>query len=143
MPETPTPVVVEQTFDAAVEDVWNAIVDPRRMRRWFFEQIEDFEPVVGFETQFDVPVEDRTYPHHWRVTDVVPHERITYDWHYPGHEGESKVTWNLERTPDGTKLTLVHTGIETFPDDDPVFTRQACEGGWRYFVQENLKAYLR
>jgi uncharacterized protein YndB with AHSA1/START domain len=46
------------------------------MRRWFFESTSHFEPEVGFETQFDVQVEEQSYAHQWKVTEVVPERRI-------------------------------------------------------------------
>ena len=45
------------------------------MRRWFFEPMTEFEPKVGFETQFDVQCEGQNYPHQWKVTEIVPERR--------------------------------------------------------------------
>jgi len=50
--------------------------------------------------------------------------------------------WELSETPSGTKLTLTHEGHETFPQDDPIFSREGCQGGWDYFLRESLKAFL-
>jgi uncharacterized protein YndB with AHSA1/START domain len=136
------PIVVEETFKAPIDDVWKAIVDADQMRQWYFETIADFEPEKGFETRFNVRAEGRDYLHLWKVTDVVPGKRITYDWRYGGYPGDSSLTWELSETPDGTKLTLTHDGIETFPNDDPLFSREACEEGWSYFIQKSLKAFL-
>lgn len=63
MKETEEPVIVEQTFDASVETVWNAITVLDQMRQWYFENIPSFRPEVGFETQFDVQNEDRHFLH--------------------------------------------------------------------------------
>ena len=52
------PIVVEQAFHAPVEVVWNAITDKIQMRQWFFETINDFDPVPGSETQFNVRVQE-------------------------------------------------------------------------------------
>jgi hypothetical protein len=27
-----------------------------------------------------------------------------------------------------------HTGLETFAEDDPAFTRESCQGGWDSFT---------
>ena len=135
-------IVVEQIFNAPISVVWKAITDTDHMRRWFFETMTNFEPAVGFQTQFNVRVEDQDYPHHWKVTDVVPEKRIVYDWRYGGYPGNSSVTWELSETPNGTKLTLTHKGIETFPQDDPMFSRESGQAGWGYFLHESLKAFL-
>jgi uncharacterized protein YndB with AHSA1/START domain len=137
-----TPIVVEQILDAPIAAVWKAITDPAEMSLWFFEEIADFEPVVGFETEFVVETEGRTFPHLWRVIAVVPEARIAYDWRYGGYPGESIVTWELTETPDGTSLKLTHSGIETFPQNDPVFRRESGVAGWRYFLRQSLPAFL-
>ncbi|MHC4664643.1 MAG: SRPBCC family protein [Planctomycetota bacterium] len=135
-------IVVEQIYNAPIAVVWKAIVEKDQMRQWFFKPMTDFKPEVGFETQFDVQVEGQNYPHQWKVTEVVPERRITYDWRYGGYPGNSSVTWELSETPDGTKLKLTHKGIETFPQDDPIFSRESGEAGWEYFLHESLKAFL-
>jgi uncharacterized protein YndB with AHSA1/START domain len=136
------PVVVEQTLDAPLAVVWKAITDQDQMRQWFFETMTEFEPVIGFETQFNVRCEDRDYPHLWKITEVVPEKRIAYGWRYGGYPGNSTVVWELSETPHGTKLSLTHKGHETFPQDDPVFSRESCQGGWDFFIRERLKAFL-
>ena len=142
MDATADPIVVEQTYGAPTDVVWKAITDKDQMRQWFFDTMTDFEPEVGFETLFDVQCEGRTFPHQWKVTEVVPETRIAYDWRYAGYSGDSSVTWELSETPDGTKLTLTHRGHETFAKDDPMFSREGGEAGWGYFLHESLKAFL-
>jgi uncharacterized protein YndB with AHSA1/START domain len=136
------PIVIEQFYPAPLAVVWKAITDENQMRRWFFDSMNDFKAEVGFETRFDVQVEGRVFPHEWRVTDVQPQSRIVYDWRYGGYSGNSSVTWELWPTREGTKLLMTHRGHETFPQDDPMFNREACVAGWRYFLQESLKAFL-
>jgi len=138
-----TPIVVEQTFNTPIDEVWKAIVDVDQMRKWFFEAITDFVPEIGFETQFNVRVEDRDYLHMWKVIEVIPGRKISYSWQYGGYPGDSLVTWELLEIPDGTKLTLTHEGIETFPKDNPIFNREAGQEGWSYFVNESLKTFLK
>ena len=136
------PIVVEQTYDASIAVVWKAITEKDQMRQWFFETMTDFRPEVGFETQFDVQCEGQNYPHHWKVTEVVPEKRISYAWRYGGYLGNSSVTWELSKTSDGTKLELTHRGHETFPRGNPIFSREMGEAGWGYFLHESLKAFL-
>ena len=136
------PIVVQQTYDASMEEVWRAITEAGQMRQWFFETMVEFEPVVGFETTFDVHVEGRVYPHRWRITEVVPGLRIVYDWRYGGFPGASVVVWELAETAEGTRLTLIHQGQDSFPQDEEVFTRESCQGGWEYFLGQQLKVFL-
>jgi uncharacterized protein YndB with AHSA1/START domain len=127
------PIVVEQIVDAPMERVWRAITDKAQMPRWFFEQIEDFRPELGFETKFVVHNEGKDYLHHWRVTEVIPNEKIAYDWLYPDFPGASFVVWSLSKAGEGTRLRLTHTGVASFPQSDPAFQRASCQGGWEYF----------
>jgi hypothetical protein len=48
----------------------------------------------------------------------------------------------LSETPQGTNLKLTHVGIETFPQDNPLFSRESGEAGWGYFLHESLKLFL-
>ena len=135
------PIVVEVTVTSPAERVWRAITDGAEMPLWFFQEIRAFRPERGFETTFDVRNEGKVYPHHWKVTEVVPNQRIVYDWLYTGFPGASFVSWELAPAAEGTRLTLTHTGSSTFPQSDPAFTRESCRGGWEYFLGR-LKAHV-
>jgi uncharacterized protein YndB with AHSA1/START domain len=136
------PIIVEQTFRAPIEPVWRAITDPEQMRKWFFEPIAEFRPESGFATRFVVRSGDIEYPHLWRVTQAIAPTRLVYEWSYEGFPGESFVAWDLAETSDGTRLRLTHTGIDSFPQDNPAFTRKSCEAGWNWFLCDRLKAFL-
>ena len=136
------PIVVEETYNAPLASVWNAITKEDQMRQWFFEAMTDFQPQPGFETQFNVHHDGRDYLHTWRVTDVVPEERIAYRWRYEGLPGDSQVTWELAETSGGTKLTLTHQVLEAFPSDDPAFSRESGQAGWEHLLRERLKDFL-
>ena len=136
------PVVVEQTLAAPIESVWEAITQADKMRQWYFEPMAEFEPTVGFETEFDVEFEGEVYRHQWKIIEVVPEQKIAYEWRYGGHTGDSVVNWVLTESPDGTKITLSHSGQETFAQDNPAFSREAGIAGWSYLLQQSLKAFL-
>lgn len=139
---TGTPIIVEQTFQSPIATVWQAITDQDLMRQWFFETITDFQPEVGYEARFNVRVEDRDFLHIWNITEVIPKRRIAYGWRYEGYPGDSTVVWELSETPEGTKLLFTHTGIETFPQDDTIFSRESGKMGWDYFIRNSLTAFL-
>ncbi|HHW27184.1 MAG TPA: SRPBCC domain-containing protein [Firmicutes bacterium] len=61
-------IVVEQEYAAPVSVVWRAITDRDQMRLWFFSEMRDFKPVVGFETQFTVEFKGQEFIHRWRVS---------------------------------------------------------------------------
>ncbi len=136
------PVVVQRVFDAPIAAVWTAITDPGEMRQWFFETMDTFEAVVGFETQFNVNCGDKDYLHLWKVVDVRPAQRIAYQWRYGGCSGDSVVIWELSTVGQRTALLLTHDVRESFPQDDPNFQRDSCKAGWEYFIHESLRAFL-
>jgi uncharacterized protein YndB with AHSA1/START domain len=56
MTKTNKPIVVDQTLNVSVSEVWNAITELEQMKQWFFNNIPAFEPVVGFHTEFLVNI---------------------------------------------------------------------------------------
>ena len=50
------PTLLSPEIRRSAETVWQAITDKDQMRQWFFEEMTDFDPVPGFETQFTVRV---------------------------------------------------------------------------------------
>ncbi|MCH7516574.1 MAG: hypothetical protein IIB08_05560 [Bacteroidetes bacterium] len=75
------PIIVEQTYNASIETVWNSITSIDQMRHWYFENIPSFKPEVGFETHFNVQIQDRNFLHMWKVTDVVPMKKDEKDFY--------------------------------------------------------------
>ena len=67
---------------------------------------------------------------------------IVYQWNYKEHQGDSTVTFNITPTITGCKLTVTAKTLEDFPQDIPEFKRESCIGGWQYFINERLKAYV-
>ncbi|MDC9722587.1 MAG: SRPBCC domain-containing protein [Urechidicola sp.] len=136
------PVIVTQTFKNSIDIVWSAITDVDQMTQWFFEQIESFEPIVGFKTQFVIQNEDRIFTHLWKVTEVIPNKKITYNWKYKEYTGDSFVSFELVENNNQVALKLTHTVTKEFPGTIPEFSRGSCVGGWNYFIGERLKKYL-
>jgi uncharacterized protein YndB with AHSA1/START domain len=135
-------VVIERTFDAPIERVWQALTNVEEMRRWYFD-LKAFEPVPGFEFGFTVEHEGKIHRHLCRVTEVIPQKKIAYTWRYEGQEGDSLVSFELLATGNKTHLKLMHEGLETFPKT-PDYARKNFEAGWtaitaelRRFVEES------
>jgi uncharacterized protein YndB with AHSA1/START domain len=139
---TDEPIIVEQVFDTSIENVWKAITVLDKMKQWFFNNIPSFDPVVGFETRFIIQVEDRVFPHVWKLTEVIPMKKITYNWRYEGYLGCAIVIFELFENGNQIKLRLTSTTIESFPDNIPEFKRESGVEGWNYFIKKSLKQYL-
>lgn len=142
MKKSNKPIVVEETFKVSTRELWSAITELNRMTKWFFENINSFEPKVGFETRFIVKNEDRIFPHFWRITEVNSEKSITYNWKYEGYEGDSFVTFELFEYENSSKLILTHQVTKTFPENIEEFKRENCLGGWNWFIKKSLKEYL-
>ena len=136
------PIIVEQKFNASVSRVWDAITTHEEMVRWFFDNIPSFDPVTGFETRFVVKVEDRVYPHLWKLAEVDPPHKIVYDWSYEGYEGKATVMFEVEKDGEGSMLRLTALANESFSQDIPEFKRESGIAGWNYFIGESLKNYI-
>ena len=142
MKKTDEPIVVEETFAVSKRELWSAITELDRMTKWFFDNIRSFEPRLGYETRFIVTNKDRIFPHLWRIIEVIPEKRITYNWKYEGYEGNSLVTFELSESENNSTLILTHEVTETFPQNIEEFKRESCIGGWNWFIKKNLKEYL-
>ena len=135
---TDEPIIVEQFMNTSIQNAWDAITNIEQMKQWYFGDIEYFEPEVGFKTQFVVHVEDRKYTHLWKVTEVVPHQKIAYTWKYEEHPGDSFVTFELLEEKNVVKIKLSHEVLESFPADIPEFSRESGIQGWNYFICKSL-----
>ena len=133
-------VVLERTFNAPVDKVWQALTDVDQMREWYFD-LKEFKPEVGFEFEFAVEHEGNRYHHLCRVTEVIPQKKIAYTWRYKGEPGNSVVTIELSAEDDKTRLKLTHTGIETFPKT-PAYARKNFEAGWTAIIGTELKKFV-
>lgn len=143
MKTTEAPVVVTQTFKKSIDTVWKAITEVDQMQQWFFDNIPDFKAEVGFQTQFNVKAPSRDFMHLWTITEVIPKQKLVYNWKYEGLAGDSFVSFEVIENNNETQLTITATVVEDFSDDIPEFTRESCIGGWTYFIKEQLFRYLQ
>ncbi|HVW97356.1 MAG TPA: SRPBCC domain-containing protein [Mucilaginibacter sp.] len=134
------PFVIERTFNATAERVWQAITDKDKMREWYFD-LKEFKPEVGFEFEFTGGTPEKSYLHLCKVTEVIPGKKLMHSWRYDGYEGNSFVTWELFDEGDKTRVKLTHAGLETFPAL-PDFARKNFEMGWTEIVGRVLREYL-
>ena len=128
-----TPLVIERTYDAPIDIVWKAITTKEDLEQWWphTAPLEAFKAEVGFETQFSIRHNEQEFLHLWKVTEVIPGRKITYDWKFGGKPGNSSVTFELAPEGNKTKLKLTHRGLETFlPETNPELARGNFLMGW-------------
>jgi uncharacterized protein YndB with AHSA1/START domain len=143
MKKTDEPIIIQITTDSSPDDLWSAISDVEKMRLWYFDNIATFKAEPGFETQFDVKVEDRLFRHVWRIIDVIPRHKLTYTWRYEDYVGSAIVSFVISGLNE--KTTLLHFTcevVEDFQENVPEFTRESALAGWQYLICESLKTYL-
>ncbi|MEM7359926.1 MAG: SRPBCC domain-containing protein [Pseudomonadota bacterium] len=136
------PIIVACEYPYSTSLVWQALTRPEQLRQWLFEPIDEFKAEVSFTTQFDVCVEEQSYTHLWEVSEVQPESRLVYRWRYVGYDGDSSVCWQLRPAGKGSHLVLTHSGVESFPQDDPIFARETGVAGWEYLLNKSLRSFL-
>lgn len=135
------PVKVQVFLNAPIEKVWSAITRAEEMRNWYFA-IEIFKPEPGFDFHFNGYANGDTYIHQCTITEVVENKVLEYSWSYQGFSGKSYVRFELESIDRGVNLTLTHSLIESFDQDNSVFDKTNFQKGWDGIIKTNLKQYL-
>ena len=137
------PIIVDEIFDASIEKVWNALTVLDQMHQWYFPNILDFKPEIGFETRFLIQNEGRNFNHIWNVKEVVPKKMIGYTWNFEEYPGEGYSSFELASLDGKTHLTLKNHIIQSFPTDIPEFKRESGQAGWDYLIKQSLKNFLQ
>lgn len=135
-------LVIERTYEASIERVWEAITNKDQMKHWYFE-IQDFKPEVGYEFEFTAQNEGKLYLHKCKVVEANPITKIAYTWRYEGHVGQSLVTFELfKEDKNKTRLKLTHSDVDTFPQDDPDFSEENFNEGWNNILGKSLRKFV-
>lgn len=133
---------IEKIFHAPVSIVWRAITDKNEMKKWYFD-LTEFKPEIGFEFHFTGGRENGIqYVHNCRITEAEPNKKLTYSWSYEGYAGESFVSFELFPEGNNTRLVLTHSGLDTFPSDNPDFDKKNFVAGWSQIIGTSLSEYL-
>ncbi len=136
------PIIITEFFDSPVESVWRALTEIGEMRKWYFENIPEFKPEMGFKTEFIVKSEEKIFLHKWEVIEVTPFQLIKYIWRFEKYNGASSTCFELLKQDKQTMLKLTVDVLEDFQEDIPEFKRESCIAGWNYFINNRLKEYL-
>ncbi len=137
------PIELHYQFNNSTRKLWTTLVEVDQMKKWFFDNIPDFRAEIGFSTRFLVKSEHRTFTHLWKVIEVIPENKITYNWKYEEYPGDSNITFSLVEKGNGVVELRIWIGvIEDFPEHIPEFDRESCIGGWNYFIDDNLRKHI-
>jgi uncharacterized protein YndB with AHSA1/START domain len=134
------PDEVHRTIEirAPRERVWAALTEPNELLRWFPTEHAAVDLRPGGLASFV-----------WKesadeaVIDAVePPSLLVFRWRPAGSDRpHTSVTFALEATTDGTRLTLIETGFASLPDEIRERSQQANDAGWEDELEE-LRTYL-
>ena len=135
-------VTVEHNYNAPIQKVWDALTRKEQLKKWYFD-LDDFKPETGFQFSFKGQGhKGESYTHLCMITEVIPLRKLQYSWKYEDYPGESLVTFELFEQGDATLLRLTHTGLDTFPYDNPDFAPASFNEGWNMIIGKLLPEFL-
>lgn len=109
----------EQFYPQPINDVWAAISEQDKISQWFikcrFKAEPGFKYALLGEENDEVKVSGE-------VLKAKPVHELVYSWIVAGTEVETTVTWKLAEKDGGTLLTLEHSGISNYPDEETAVT---------------------
>jgi uncharacterized protein YndB with AHSA1/START domain len=124
----------EVVYPRRMEDVWHALTDPGALGSWLMEN--DFKPLPGHRFHFRSKSRfgfERLIPCEVLVVDEP--RLLSWSW---GDEG-SVVTFRLVAIPEGTRLTLEHTGLKGARG---IALAWILSHGWVHKIEQKLPAVL-
>lgn len=142
MKKTDTDIIVEQAYEATLDELWEALTMVDKMKAWYFPQLEDFEAKKGFSTFFVIEHNGRKFTHMWEVLESFPPYKLTYRWYYEEYAGDSVVSFELREEGNKSVLFFRDEALADFPSDIPEFSRESAVAGWNYLLKDCLKTYL-
>jgi uncharacterized protein YndB with AHSA1/START domain len=135
-------IVIERTYEAPMERVWEALTNKDQMKHWYFE-VDDFKAEVGFEFQFSGEGRGKIYLHKCKVVEANPITKVAYTWGYDGYVGQSLVTFELfNEGKNKTRLKLTHSGLDTFPTENFDFSEESFNEGWTSILGQSLRKFV-
>ena len=136
------PLVVERTYDAPPEQIWQALTDPAEMKKWYFD-LPGFKAEAGHQFQFEGGPPEKSYLHLCEVKASVPNQKLAYSWRYDGYPGDSLVTFELFAEGEKTRVKLTHSGLESFAEaNNPDLDAKNFEMGWTEILGTSLADFI-
>ncbi|WP_203256015.1 SRPBCC family protein [Hyunsoonleella ulvae] len=133
-------ITKEVVFSHNIDQVWNAITKAEEISTWFIQA--DFKAKKGYKYVFTAPPNDNGCTTiHGEIVSATPYTLI-YTWIEGSSDVETSVKWELQSTPQGTKLTLEHSGISNYAGETAIAMFQNFNGGWDNCIS-GLTSYLK
>ena len=130
----------EVVFNQPIDKVWQAISKAEDISTWFIPA--DFKAEKGYQYTFTSPPNEKSCT---VISGEVQHASpylLIYTWIVADTKTETTVTWALEPTQEGTKLTLEHSGISNYAGETAIAMFESFNGGWDNCIS-GLTGYLK
>ncbi len=118
----------ETLLNHPIDTVWNAITKADEISTWFIQA--DFKAEPGYRYTFtSEPNEKGCTTISGEVKEASPYY-LVYTWIVADTDVETTVSWKLEATEGGTKLSLEHSNISKYEGDTAIAMFESFNGGW-------------
>ncbi len=132
----PTTQVFALEIQAPIEKVWEEVTAMNLPRRFYMDTVLVGRAEPGARLAYR-SADGRFTFLVGRVLEVVPNTRFVHTFRFPRvDEGDTRVTYLLEATAGGTRLTVRHEGLENAPKTGGMIVR-----GWP-MILGNLKSLI-
>jgi uncharacterized protein YndB with AHSA1/START domain len=133
-------ITKEHVFDHTIDKVWHAITQAEEISAWFIKA--DFKAEKGYKYTFTAePNEKGCTVISGEVKSASPY-LLVYTWIVGDTKTETTVSWALESTSNGTKLTLKHSGISNYGGETAIAMFESFGDGWSNCLN-SLENYLK
>jgi uncharacterized protein YndB with AHSA1/START domain len=141
MPTTISETRSSVRIDAPIDEVWNAVTTPDRIKQWFFGVDTEAEWRVGGALVHRGQYQGKPYVDRGEILEFDPPRRLVHTHWSEGSgkpdrpENYETVAWDLTERDEGTDLTITEQNL---PSDEAAKT---SEQAWKAALH-SLKALL-
>jgi uncharacterized protein YndB with AHSA1/START domain len=133
-------IELEAFYPYPIAHVWEALIQPESLAQWLMKN-EGFEPVVGRKFQFRAePVFGWKGIAYCEVLAVEKPYKLS--WSQQGDEDSPErfiITWTLKEEGGGTRLSLVHDGLEGLRG---LMLKRFMGSGWKRMFKDRIPMVL-
>ena len=134
-------IKIIHSYPITASSLWACITQLDRMQIWFFPQLNAFEPIKGFETEFSFVHNEKTFTHQWSVLEVEQNSKLLLGWKYKEYDGEATACFEIKTQKKGVELILTATIIKEFPPLEE-FNQENMVAGWTGLLKTQLEEYV-
>jgi len=135
------PIIKEVVINAHASKVWAALTEKEQLAKWFHAS-DDYTGETGKTFHMDALHEGKNYLHTLTITEQIPEQKLSLDWHINGDVGVTHVTYLLEPQGESTKVTVTHSGFENYERAAAEDNRSGYDAGWEHVLFSLLKPYV-